>query len=283
MAIEINGFEIPEHISYSALSTYVDCGQKYYLTRVVKVSETPAWYFIGGNAVHTASEEIDNNWSFYDEQATANTKSSDLLWSDLFRKEWDKHLKENAERYPDVPVSEYKAGGRTSQAYPNKEDSRWWLDKGPDMVKNWYLWRKNNPMTIWTPEGADPAVELGIELPVNNYTLRMFIDRVFVTPTGEMVVLDLKSGSRTPASDLQLGIYAAGIEKVFGVRPRYGAYWMARSGNTSELVDLDYLPSDRIISLVDSFDFARKNAIFIPNLSNCSYCNVAQHCEWSKK
>lgn len=281
MPIEINGFEIPEHISYSALSTYVDCGQKYYLTRVVKVSETPAWYFIGGSAIHTASEIIDGAWDRW--KTLGDTSDTNLECRVLFKQEWDKHLADARTQNPDVPLSEYKAGGRASKAYPLKENADWWLDNGPQMVKNWLLWRQHSNMQVWTPTPDKEAVELGIDLPVGEFNLRMFIDRVFVTPSGEMVVLDLKTGARTPTSDLQLAIYAAGIEKIFGVRPKYGTYWMAREGNTSQFIDLDYLPTDKILNVVSTFDIARKGGIFLPNLSNCSYCNVAQHCEWSKK
>jgi RecB family exonuclease len=111
----------------------------------------------------------------------------------------------------------------------------------------------------------------------------MFIDRVMVTPDGELVVLDLKTGARTPSSDLQLAVYAAGIERKYGVRPTYGAYWMAREGITSQLSPLAYLPADRIEALVENFDKARKAGIFLPNTTNCFYCGVAQYCEWSKK
>ena len=57
--IVINGHELPAHVSYSALTTYLDCGWKYYLTRVEKVIEQPTWYLVGGSAVHTATEMYD--------------------------------------------------------------------------------------------------------------------------------------------------------------------------------------------------------------------------------
>lgn len=59
MSVKINGVELPAHISYSAMTTYLDCGYKYFLTRVQKVEEKPAWYFIGGSAVHEATELYD--------------------------------------------------------------------------------------------------------------------------------------------------------------------------------------------------------------------------------
>lgn len=57
--IVVDGYEIPDHVSYSSLSTYLDCGWMYILTRAVKVPEKPAWWFIGGNAVHEATEKLD--------------------------------------------------------------------------------------------------------------------------------------------------------------------------------------------------------------------------------
>jgi hypothetical protein len=57
--ITINGYELPAHVSYSALTTYLDCGWKYYLTRVERVIEQPTWYLAGGSAVHTATEMYD--------------------------------------------------------------------------------------------------------------------------------------------------------------------------------------------------------------------------------
>ena len=57
--LKIGGYEVPAHISYSQLSTWLDCGWKYYLTRVEKVQEIPAWYLVGGSAVHAATEAYD--------------------------------------------------------------------------------------------------------------------------------------------------------------------------------------------------------------------------------
>jgi hypothetical protein len=57
--IKINGYELPAHVSYSALTTDLDCGWKYYLTRVEKLIEQPTWYLAGGSAVHTATEMYD--------------------------------------------------------------------------------------------------------------------------------------------------------------------------------------------------------------------------------
>lgn len=50
----------PDYLSFSQLTTYLSCGEKYRLTRIVGVEEDPAWYFVGGSAVHSAADAIDH-------------------------------------------------------------------------------------------------------------------------------------------------------------------------------------------------------------------------------
>jgi len=57
--VTLDDYELPEHISYSALTTWIDCGWLYFLSRVKKVQEKSAWWFYGGSAVHRATEEYD--------------------------------------------------------------------------------------------------------------------------------------------------------------------------------------------------------------------------------
>ena len=57
--IEIDDHQLPEHVSYSSLTEWLSCGWKYYLSRVQKIQELPAWWFYGGSAVHKATEEWD--------------------------------------------------------------------------------------------------------------------------------------------------------------------------------------------------------------------------------
>jgi hypothetical protein len=52
--------ELPKHISYSSLTTWQECGWKYYLTKSRGVKEAHAVWFTGGTAVHKATENYDN-------------------------------------------------------------------------------------------------------------------------------------------------------------------------------------------------------------------------------
>lgn len=47
------------YVSYSGLSTWMDCGWKYYLQRIKQINEHPSYWLIGGSAVHKATEDYD--------------------------------------------------------------------------------------------------------------------------------------------------------------------------------------------------------------------------------
>lgn len=270
--ITINGYALPAHLSHSALTTFLSCGHKYYLSRVVKVEETPAWWFVGGNAVHTASE-------WYDMDLWNNEVVGGL---DYFTEAFAEHVALTLDAAGQDTPEGWRAGGRATKAFPNKEDGDWWLANGPGMVDNWKRWREGSGWSIFEIDGR-PAIELGLDFEVGGeFAIKMFIDRLMVNEHGELVVVDLKSGSSTPKSALQLALYAYGCEKILGIRPKWGTFWKARDGGTTPLMDLDTLPSEKVEYIVSGFDKLRKSGIFIPNLDECGWCGFKDICEWSK-
>jgi len=59
MAIELEEYTLPEHMSYSAFSTYLTCGYQYYLGRLLNKEEAPSVWSVGGSAFHLACENYD--------------------------------------------------------------------------------------------------------------------------------------------------------------------------------------------------------------------------------
>lgn len=199
--------------------------------------------------------------------------------TEYFIEAWNKQVNDQFKK-TGINQSEWKASGRATKANPNKEDDNWWLVNGAKMFDNWVAFRNgNNGWKLWDYNGT-PAIELGLTPIWNDIPVQMHLDRVMVNPDGELVVLDIKTGSRTPTSDLQLAFYAAGMEEMLGIRPRWGAYWMAREGIVSEMIDLDRYTKDDIIDIITKFDKARKENIFLPNFSHCIMCNLKTKCKW---
>lgn len=174
------------------------------------------------------------------------------------------------------------AKGRATKSNPDGENEAWWYVAGRGMVKSWVDFRLgSNGWTLWSI-GDQPAIELVLNPIFKDVPVKMAIDRIMVTPDGELVIVDLKTGNNTP-DPLQLAFYAAGMEKMFGIRPRYGTYWMARKGTTGSLIDLDHITTDMVEDLVVQFDNARKAGIFLPNLGACGYCSYTSQCKWKAK
>jgi len=164
----------------------------------------------------------------------------------------------------------------------NPEDGDWWYTNGYKFLENWIQWREENThMSIAMLNDGTPAIELELAPVVNGVTIKMAVDRVFYdSHNKEYVIVDLKTGKTTPQSSLQLGFYAYGIRKQFGLNITKGYYWMARKGDLSPSHDLADMTDSKVETLVDMFDRARKSGIFLPNFDQCNMCGYTASCEW---
>lgn len=224
--IEISGYA-PDHLSYSTVDGYKTCGKRFELQKVIGVEQRPGLAALGGNAVHTATEWFDKD-------------AHGVYWppnvvTDAFKKAWAEEVASRREQSPNYQVEDYVKTGRASAQYGGKRNLEWWMDNGPGMVQAWIDWRESSGWHLWELPDGSPAVEveLLIELP-GGYPVKMFIDRVMVTPAGQIVVLDIKTG-RIPETAEQLGLYAYGLAQEFGEenRPTWGYFWHPEKGHGS--------------------------------------------------
>ncbi len=198
------------------------------------------------------------------------------LWSTY----WEANVTRQRAVQGQEDTSQWRAGGRSTIANPNKEDGTWWQANGLGMLNNWIQFRESEHLKLWvTPQGV-PAIELMFNINLDGVMVKGALDRMMELPTGELVVLDIKSGARMPSSDFQLGIYAVSMEETFGIRPKFGIYWDARKGATSELINLDKWTRERVSEIVGMFDKARREGIFVPNFDHCKMCNFTNDCKY---
>jgi hypothetical protein len=180
--------------------------------------------------------------------------------------------------------AEFRAGGkRVTKANPDPagEDETWWRREGPQMVQAWIDWRTRYRWRVWAaPPDGDPAVELGIVTEIAGMPLKMVIDRVMVIPGSEtLCIVDLKAGARTPESDLQLGVYRLGLWRQYGLSVDYGAYWMARKGELSEIVNLTRFTEFALGNWFASLRRGIEAQVFIPHLTSmCRACGHNRFC-----
>lgn len=260
--------ELPAHMSYSQLGAYLRCGEQYRLERLVRAPQAPAWALVGGSAVHTATEEWDRallEGNVLDDHAG--------LWA----KHFVMQVEDTAAR-SDVPKDQWRASGRKSKDWPDKETEAWWNHHGPEFVANWAAWRLNSPWEVWVAPDGTPAIEINFTVVVGGVAVKGAIDRIMATPDGAILPVDLKSGGE-PDDTLQLGTYAKAMRDHFGVEPVYGTYWMARTGGTTNLHPLAKF-TDAYLDLM--YGGARKGmeaGIFLPKVTRmCSGCSVRDSC-----
>lgn len=171
-------FELPQHVSHSALNNYIRCGKAYELGKL-GVKESPAWWLLGGSAVHKATEWIDKGeWD----------DAPEIAFYEAFNQEIDKTI----ETHP-YPEQWRKAGyGARAQGYDH------WMQQGPRYVKQWA-----DRGFLWDEIELDVSTTLPSGIKVRAYPDRMQLDR----STQTWSIVDLKTGSTRPESDQQLGIY----------------------------------------------------------------------------
>lgn len=261
-------YELPAHSSFSQVSTYTRCGEQFRLERLLRAPQAPAWALVGGSAIHSATEEWDN------ELMVGNViDDHSALWA----KHFDIQIEETAAK-SDVPKSEWRASGRKSAAWPDKETEEFWNHKGPEFVANWAAWRMNSPWEIWTAPDGTPGIEIGFTINVGGVMVKGAIDRIMQTPDGEVLPVDLKSGQE-PDDTLQLGTYGKAMRDHMGVDPTYGTYWMARTGSTTALHPMGKFTDEYLAYLYGGARKGMEAGIFLPKVTRmCSGCSVRQSC-----
>lgn len=168
------------------------------------------------------------------------------------------------------------------------QDRDWWEGHGPELVRNFTSWYESNPdASVWhTPDG-EPAIELPLDVTFGSVRVRMIVDLVLQIGTA-LVVTDHKSGARSPDGVSQLSIYASGIELQYGIRPKYGTFFMLRGVGKEEPKTHFLTPTvlDGYEHSVDwwtkqfaMFDAAVKAGTFIAHPGEqCKRCGVAYAC-----
>ena len=258
------------HLSYSSLSNYNRCGHSYQLTKRYGVAEQPAWWSIGGTAVHTATEELDTK-----ELLDLEGDDLEAFWNDnldaaiqeAIAKGWDlENLRASKVRSDKDPF------------YPH-ENELWWRYKGLDMLMNYRNWRRASPWKILKIDNL-PAVELGLTPTISTgMAVKMFIDRLFVDNDDNIVVVDLKTGKSTPRIPLQLAFYAWGLSN-FPDKPikvTKGCFYNLRSDKISATYDLTH-HKNIVDVLLSRFQKAVENDVYVPNTDNCDTCGVKYKC-----
>jgi putative RecB family exonuclease len=197
----------------------------------------------------------------------------DLMWDESFLEQ----IAEVSAKNNTNPV-DWRVGGRSTKANPDKENKAWWDENGKRMFFDFINAWQESGFEVWvSPEGV-PGIEIGFNNNFGAVPVKAFADAV-VMAGNEVAVVDFKTGSYIPDSSLQLGVYASLMEMQFGFRPTKGYYYDARKAQFIEASGLERWTIPVLTELFTKFDIGIRNEIFLPNIGmSCSTCGVKEYC-----
>lgn len=258
-----------KHFSLSQYTSYLKCPKSYELERVTQAPANGAWWFIGGRVVHTVTETWDR--SLLPGGAPVTVALDALVQSEL-----DTAIEMELEAKPHTTKDMWFAAGP-----PNaKQGEAWWRENAPLMVERYAQWRQDTKYEIARFAGR-PAIELDLSTRIAAAEIDDLgaPDRVFKYPSGDLVVADLKTGSLAPKTPLQLGKYAAELEKLGYERPKYGTYVMLRTGKATPPVPLDKYTPEYVDAVQAEVVGCIRLKAFPPNEGDhCRTCVVKDAC-----
>lgn len=267
--------------SHSQFNDYLHCSWAFRLKRINRLQEKPSVWLSGGKAFHSVSEDFDRaTWQEND----LSQWSDHEQWEAGFDQHFEALLQEEREKNPGIDETQWRTAGRKTKDKPDGEDIDWWRTAGRQFITKYVDWRvaTNDTLRIAHLPDGGPAIEVEMHTPLGGVPMSSYADRVFQDQdTGELLLTDMKSGSRTPDTPMQLATYAIQIERIFRRPIVWGAFYDARKGLLSEPIDLTRFDQDNLGYVYRTLDRAAEEGIFLPNIgSHCKSCGLRDFCIW---
>lgn len=259
------------HLSYSTLDSWFSCPKQVQLRKIQQAPAIPAWWFAGGSAVHSATEEYDL-WTLKDPVTRPR-----FSIRDEFMTAFDREVEEITAKEPDR--SKWRHAGPKDK--PETYDS--WSKLGPLLVGNYITWRRSTEYRIWNESSANAVgieIDLSFTPPGCDREIKAYADRIFVHPSLNQVhIIDLKTGTRGPNNPLQFGTYRAGLEARFDVIATTGMAFMNREGKPGKAFDLSKYTPEYVGKLYGALSRAVDANAFPAHIgSSCRMCDVSASC-----
>jgi CRISPR/Cas system-associated exonuclease Cas4 (RecB family) len=253
-------FVMPDHTSHSAISSYLRCQKAYELGKL-GFTEAPAWWLLGGSAVHKATEWWDNGeWDEAPELA--------------FYKAFQDEIVQAEQSHPNHDGWRKAGYGARAQGYEH------WMKQGPLYVKQWAD-RDFDGDLKWVELDVSTTLPSGLEI-------KAYIDRVSVSRENLTIdLVDMKTGSTRPDSDQQLGIYKTLLIEYLkykhdllyvGEFDIHAYNYMFKDDEFYEM-DVSNWTLDTVDKMAQEWYRGLESGVFLPNRGKqCGTCGVASAC-----
>ncbi len=246
----------PRSLSPSKVTSFRDCALAFRFSAIDRLPEEPTIWTVRGTLVHQVLERLFWNHERGGRTPRAAAIEFDAVWASL-------------QSDPDFSVIALSA-----------DEAEKFRAEAWGLVENYFALEDPNEVT---PVG----IELLLEARLAGLRLRGIIDRLDLTPEGELIVVDYKTG-RAPSPTYEqsklvgVHIYALLCEEVFGRRPVE-----VRLLHLREPIAISTAPSEqslrgqrqRTAAVWAAIERACHDEDFRPHPSPlCNYCNFRDFC-----
>ncbi|MEU8826448.1 PD-(D/E)XK nuclease family protein [Streptomyces sp. NPDC048636] len=264
-------------LSPSRASDFMRCPLLYRFRVIDKLPEKPSAAATRGTVVHAVLERL------FDAPAAERTAPRARA---MVPGEWERLLTDRPElaelfRDEDDTGGAAEGAGGGGGVAPAPERLAEWLEGAERLVERWF--------SLEDPSRLEPAErELFVETELESgLTLRGIIDRVDIAPTGEVRIVDYKTG-KAPAPQysaealFQMKFYALVLWRLRGAVPRRLQLVYLGSGDV-----LTYDPDEgdlraverKLLALWEAIRRATETGAFLPRQSRlCGWCDHQAHC-----
>jgi hypothetical protein len=201
-------FHSPSRLSFSSLSTYAECGEKWRLTRGLKIEPEHTWWAtLGGSVVHELIE------------VHLKLALGEDVKLPQFEEVFARHEQEARDAGLQIWASGRELKNLSFAGGPGKRGRDWWLSYGPRMLPAFLRWLEDRISFGWEVMSTEQEfqIEIGGELVLGS------IDIIMLDDAGEIRIIDAKTGNETPGK-LQLGTYRDGLRNLTHLDASWGHY-----------------------------------------------------------
>ena len=187
------------------------------------------------------------------------------MWADV----WSQHVSAT-ETKSGINADDWRVGGRRTKALPDGETLAHWQSEGLSQVEDYLAWFANTGWSIATMPDGRPGIEWDAIVEFGGTPVKLIIDCIY-SNGDDLIIVDYKTGRMSPTGQQQLALYASAVERIHGVRPKWGSFYMTRTAALADLTDLTPWSMEFF-----DYQFASMNAFldtgFYP-------ANIDKHCE----
>lgn len=235
-------------LSYSKISTFLECPKKYYFQYVCKLPTKPKYYYSFGETIHKVLEEMY-------------------------------HPEKSLEKFPRLNnilylIDEYWIG----EGFWDKDQEEEAKSEAKEIISNYY--RRN----IFTYKPAF-SVEEHISFNIENISIAGKIDRIDRLPGGKFEIIDYKTGNIDNISNidfiskLQLIIYSMGFKAKYDFEASIASWYFLRKNEKLSLTvtEEDYQKGKNVIR--ETYEEIMKSSFNKKENTFCQFCDFIEACQ----